>query len=464
MALGAAPEADAMTHARYGILLTLAASATGCFDDAKLRPYDAGNDLAPPDVPVDPPDGEAPDVAPPPDAGKDAAADVDLDAAPADAAKDAAADAVEDFPPPDVAPGECPIDRVLVGTSDYMATGGYALGRFLPAPSLAARTETSPDQDHAPVQSGCIVYDLLRGNDELAVLDRAALPTPARRIPLRATMGATDRYQANPYGVLTLSPTVAYVILYNAPRVAVVDPTMSGVDAVRRTINLSPLRSAMDRDTSGAMEASSIVRAGRYVFVALQNLNAFMPVTNGTLAVIDPTGDVLVDTDGATPDVDPVRLTGRNPFAMRVTPGGRLVVSESGALGAGMLDGGIEVVDPVSFAARGLRVTEAQLGGDVSDFVMLDDARGWVVVRQSATSSRVVEFDLDAAEAMRAGRTIVSSGDIAAIARDPSGNVWVLDRTAGRAGARVFNTMGTEVTSAPLATGAQPPAAIAFVP
>lgn len=455
-----------MTHPRHGLLLTLAASALGCFDDAALRPLDAGDDLAPIDIPVTPPDGEAPDVAADakaPDVA-DLDADVTTDAAPDDAAADADDDVAADFPRPDVPPGECPIDRVLVGTSDFRM-GGYALGRFLPAPTLSARMEVSPDQDHSPVQSGCIVYDLLRSTDELAVLEPMALPTPARRIPLRPAMGmSTDPYQANPYGVLTLSPTVAYVVLYNAPRVAVIDPTMSGVDAVRRTINLSPLRSAMDRDTSGAMEAAAIVRAGRYVFVALQNLNMFMPVTNGTLAVIDPTGDVLVDTDGATPDVDPVRLTGRNPYAMRVTPGGRLVVTESGALGPMMLDGGIEVVDPVTFMARGLRVTEAQLGGDVSDFVMLDDARGWVIVRQSSTSSRVVEFDLDAAEGMRAGRTIFSSGDIAAIARDPTGNVWVLDRTAGAAGARVFNTMGTEVTSAPLGTGSLPPVGIAFVP
>jgi hypothetical protein len=450
-----------MTLLRHGLLLTLAASALGCFDDAKLRPLDAGDDLAPSDIPVTPPDGESPDVAA--DAKAPDVADLDADVPAVDAADDMD-DVAADFPRPDVPPGECPVDRVLVGTSDFRM-GGYALGRFLPAPSLAPRMETSLDQDHSPVQSGCIVYDLLRSTDELAVLDPMSLPTPARRIPLRPAMGmSTDPYQANPYGVLTVSPTVAYVVLYNAPRVAVIDPTMNGLDAVRRTINLSPLRSAMDRDTSGAMEAAAIVRAGRYVFVALQNLNMFMPVTNGTLAVIDPTGDVLVDTDGATPDVDPVRLTGRNPYAMRVTPGGRLVVTESGALGPMMLDGGIEVVDPVSFAARGLRVTEAQLGGDVSDFVMLDDSRGWVIVRQSSTSSRVVEFDLDAAEGMRAGRTIVSSGDIAAIARDPSGNVWVLDRTAGRFGARVFNPMGTEVTSAPLGTGMYPPVGIAFVP
>jgi hypothetical protein len=450
-----------MTSPRHGLLLTLAALTAGCFDDAKLRPYDAGDDLAPVDVPVTPPDADGPDAAP--DVTPDAADDADLDAA-MDAEAPDAPDAPEDLPRVEVLPGECPIDRVLIGTSDYAMNGGYALGRFLPAPTLAPRMEAAPDQDHAPVQSGCVVYDLLRGNDELVVLDPMALPTPARRIPLRPAMGPTERYQINPFDVLTLSPTVAYVTLYNAPRVAVVDPSMSGPEAVRRTINLSPLRSPMDRDASGAMEAAAIVRAGRYVFVALQNLNMAAPVTNGTLAIIDPTGDVLVDADASTLDLDPIRLTGRNPYALRVTPGGRLVVSESGALGAGMLDGGIEVVDPVAFAARGLRVTEAQLGGDVSDFVMLDDARGWVVVRQSPTSSRVVEFDLDAGEGMRAGRTIVSSGNIVALARDPTGNVWVLDRTAGSAGARVFNTMGTEVTAAPLGTGAHPPVAVAFVP
>lgn len=451
-----------MTSPRPGLLLTLAALTVGCFDDAKLRPYDAGDDLAPVDVPVTPPDGDGPDAAP--DVTADAADDAGLDAA-MDAKLPDAPDAPDDLPRVEVPPGACPIDRVLVGTSDSAMSGGYALGRFLPAPTLAPRAEAAPDYDHAPVQSGCVVYDLLRGEDELAVLDPMALPSPARRIPLRAVMGTTERYQARPFDVLTLSPTVAYVTLYNAPRVAVVDPTMSGPAAVLRSINLSPVRSPMDLDASGAMEAAAMVRVGRYVFVALQNLNMATTVTNGTLAVIDSTGDMLVDTDAATPDVDPIRLSRPNPYALRATPVGRLVVSESGALGAGMLDGGIEVVDPMSFTALGLRVTEAQLGGDVSDFVMLDDARGWVIVRQSPTSSRVVEFDLDATDmAMRAGRTIMSSGNLVALARDPTGNVWVLDRTAGSAGVRVFNTMGTEVTAAPLGTGAHPPVAIAFVP
>ncbi len=450
-------------------LSALALAATGCFDDAKLRPLDAGSDIGPSDVPVAPPDAQ-------PDApATDAAADIDdvLDAA--DVAEDTPAEGgadASDAPPADSTTAECMLDRVLVTTSDFR-TGGYALGRFAPMPSLVERMMAmAPDQDHLPVQSGCVVYELLRGNDELAVLDVANLPATARRVPLRPMMStSTDPYQSNPWDVLTVSPTKAYVAMLAQPRLAVVDPTRGGREAVTGAIDLSPLRVSADRDMSGSPEPSAIVRAGRYVFVALQHLNAFAPVANGTLAVINPADDRLVDADVSTTDVEGVSLAGRNPVAMQLTPGGRLVVGMAGVVATmapQMLDGGIEVVDPFLLRGRGLRITEAQLGGDLSNFVMLDDARGWAVVTQlmpgAPTMTRVVEFDLDAGDGMRVGRTIVSTGSIAAIARDPSGNVWVLDRTPMRAGARVFNPMGMELTTAPLTTGSLPPLGIAFVP
>lgn len=457
------------SRTRILVPLALSVLAVGCFDDAQLRPYDAGDasrsDIGPVDVPMMPPDAGSDAMVQPDRLPDDAAMppDADFDVTVADATKDTTR--------PDVAPGECPIDRVLVTTSDYR-NGGYALGRFSPTPSLAARTEMALDQDHIPVVSNCVVYDLLRATDELVVFDPTSYPTPARRIPLRpATDAGTMTYQINPYDVLGVSATKAYVVQYAVPRVAVVDPTMDGRDAVRGTIDLTPVRSAMDMDTRGSPEAAAIVRAGRYAFIALQNLNMFAPVTNGTLAVIDTSSDMLVDASSETSGLDPVRLTGRNPVAMAVTPGGRLVVAEAGVLAympPQMLDGGIEVVDPVLLTARGLRITEAQLGGDLGGFVMFDDARGWALVTQldmsGARSSRVVEFDLDAADGMRVGRTILMGGEFSAIARDPTNNVWVLDRTMGRAGVRVLNPAGVEITTTPLNTGTLPPVGIAFVP
>lgn len=370
----------------------------------------------------------------------------------------------------------CALTRALVTTSDYVM-GGYALGPIAP-PALTVTGTMSPDQDHIPVQSGCLVYNLLRDNDVLAVLNPTALPAIARRIPLRAVMtgdaGTADAgpprgYQINPYDVLTLSATRALVVQYAVPRIAIVNPTVDGAGGVTGSIDLAPLRQTADTD--GAPEASNVLRIGNSIFVSLQNLDNYNPVTNGTIAVINATDLSLVDADTATTGLQPLRLTGRNPVSMVATPAGTsIVVAEAGLvtfIAPQTLDGRIERVNPTTLAVVGTGVSETALGGDVSGVVMLDENRGWAVVTRlavadaSVADARVVEFDLAAGTA---GRTIVTTGSIGGIARDPSGNVWVLDRSATGAGVRVFRPDGTALTAMTIGTGAQPPFGIAFVP
>ncbi|MBI5517129.1 MAG: hypothetical protein HY909_25345 [Deltaproteobacteria bacterium] len=422
---------------------------------------DAATDSAAADTatPLDttPADTAPRDTAAPPDTRPDAA--------------DAAADsATGDGAAADAGAG-CMLTRALVTTSDFMV-GGYALGTISP-PALMAVGTMAPDQDHVPVSSGCLVFNLLHGNDELAVLDPAMLPRALRRIPLRG-MTAGDAgampYQANPYDVLVLAPTRAYVSLYNAPRVAIVDPTRDGASAVTGMIDLAPVRAMSDRDASGALEATRLISAGGRVFLALQNLNAFAPVTAGSLAVIDPASNALVDAAPTVGGTQPVILGGRNPMALTLTPNGRtLVVAHAGQvafMAPQMLDGGIETVDAVTLSASGIVITEMALGGDLGAVVMLTDTRGWAQVTTLTSdagpgSHRVVEFDL---ATRMVGRTVLTTGSIAGLERDPSGNVWVLDRTASRSGVRVLRPDGTELTTGPLGTGPQPPYGLAFVP
>ena len=277
---------------RHPWCAVLTFALVGCFDPAKLQVDGSMSDQPPvndmgavdsgADVMAPPPDADTPDTPSP------------VEASPADVATDAGAG--------------CTRSRVFITTTNYMR-GGYALGRFAPMPMLAALGDMAPDQDHTPVESNCVVYDLLRGDDVLAVLDLQSLPTVARRIPLR-TMGAGvdgGRGLVNPYDVLGITATKAYVAQYALPRLAVIDPTMQGEGAVRGLIDLSPLRSMMDMDTSGSPEPMGFVRAGRYAFVGLQNLNNSLPVTQGTVAVVDTTSDTLYDVDGATPGADAIR-------------------------------------------------------------------------------------------------------------------------------------------------------------
>jgi hypothetical protein len=439
---------------RHPWCAVLTFSLVGCFDPAKLQVdssvsdqpsvNDAGKVDGGADVMTPPPDADTPDTVSP------------VDAPPADVAVDTGA--------PD-AGAVCTRSRVFITTTNYMR-GGYALGRFAPTPMLMALGDMAPDQDHAPVESQCVVYELLRGDDVLAVLDTQNLPTVARRIPLRMMGAGADggRNLVNPYDVLGVTATKAYVAQYALPRLAVIDPTMQGEAAVRGLIDLSPVRSMMDMDASGSPEPMGFVRAGRYAFVGLQNLNNFAPVTNGTVAVVDTMSDTLYDVDGSTPGTDAIRLTGQNPSAVVTTPGGGIVVAESGSFMA--LDGGIETVDPMMFRASGFRVTESALGGNVGSIVMLTESRGWAVVTaMDFSQSRVVEFDLMTGTV---GVTVLSAGEIGGLGRDPEGNVWVLDRSMGRAGARVFQVTaavgGTELTTMPLSTGMYPPNGIAFIP
>jgi hypothetical protein len=436
----------------------------GCSSDpAPVPGVDASLDQASVDV--------SPDMAMA-DVWSEASAETSIDVAPPDVSMDAGAEASADAVLGDVsnetssdAPSAaCNRRRAFITTSDFMR-GGYAIGDFMRL-SLAISMEASPDQDHLPVESGCMAFTLLRGEDTLAVLDLDNLPTIARRIALRPSGSDGGSYLVNPYDVEVLSPTRAYVAQYARSHVAIVDPSRSGTAAVTGRIDLSPVRAMADNDPSGAPEASELFRVGDRVFVVLQNLASFAPVAPGSIAVIDTRSDTLVDVDPMTMGTQPVVLTRRNPVAAVLTPRGRIVLAGAGVqpfMPPNNLDGAIEAIDTETLRPVGVPVTENALGGDLQGLVMLDEHRGWALTYRFVSGgreARIVAFDLSTG---MVGATIFTAPDIGAIAKDPAGNVWVLDRSMGRAGVRVFRPDGTQLTSAPLLTGL-PPYGIAFVP
>ena len=405
----------------------------------------------------------------------DAATDAAHDASPTDVPN--VTDAGTDVPVTDAGDGgtdggtTCAPTRALVATSNY-AMGGWALGPVATPTALAALAGTAADQDHGPVQSGCLVFDLQRGNDAVDVLDPAHLPMVAHHIPLRpAGVDAGMGYLSNPQDAITLGATRVYVAQLASPRIAILDPTRDGMAAVTGSVDLSPVRSPLDTDPSGSPEPVAFARSGARVYVALENLSSFAPVTNGTLAVIDPATDTLVDTDPTTPGVQPIALSNRNPIAMVPAGDGRVAVSEAGVVAfmpPQVLDGVIEAVDLVAgHPVTAQRVTEMQLGGDVSGIVMFDATHGWVVVSVLGTDggtgeNRVVPFDLGAATV---GAAVLHTGSIGGIGLAPDGTVWVLDRSTGHSGVRVFrHDTGAEVTTAAVSTGPYPPYGLAFVP
>jgi len=219
---------------------------------------------------------------------------------------------------------------------------------------------------------------------------------------------------------------------------------------VEKEIDLSSLA-----DADGLAEPTQMVVVDGRLYVTLQRLDNFVPTDSSVLAIIDTATDEL---DGS------ITLSAPNPFAetkgLPLEPGsGKIFVAETGSFGA--LDGGIERVDPRSGTAEGHFVTEAQLGGDISDFAIVSSTRAYAVVSDADFNNSLVRFDPSTGQ--RQATLVTSSAFLPDIEYDPSTDqLFLASQDFARPGIRVFAADDTEVTSSPIDTGL-PPFNINFV-
>ena len=167
----------------------------------------------------------------------------------------------------------------------------------------------------------------------------------------------------NPQDIVFVSPAKAYVSRYGSASLLVVNP--SDANGLPQT----PISLAGFADSDGLPEMARMIKVGRYVFVACQRLTNFAATNPSMVVVIDSQTDQVVDVDPNAAGVQAITLTLRNPVTTfdydRVN--GRLWIGCAGDFG--VLDGGVEVINPYTFSDEGVRVTEATLGGDINDIV-----------------------------------------------------------------------------------------------
>lgn len=366
-------------------------------------------------------------------ANNDSANDASADAT-ADGSSDAAADASASDGAADGGMNSCALTRVVVTTSDG-AEGAYVTGsvstRTLSylAPPMSAMVE----QDHVVRRAGCRVYDLFRsfgaGPNQLVELDPANPYTPRRTItiPPIAMVGAP-----NPYDVVEVSATKAYLVLYNGASIYVFNPQTG---AMTGSINLSMFAGA-----DGIPEAALIHVANGRAWVALQQLNRMMgyaPPAQSTVVAIDTATDTLADLDSAMAGVQPsLSLNYGNPQSAAASPDGRYwVIASTGTFGNGA-DGGLDVLDTMT--GRIVRnVSASMLGSDPGSLTMVSARTAWVVTRASGdggamTAIRAVDV-VDGTIAATAAHT--RPEQLGAIQLGPDGNIWAINGSFGTNGA-----------------------------
>jgi len=257
----------------------------------------------------------------------------------------------------------------------------------------------------------------------------------------------------NPHDIAVVGASKAYVTAYESKQLLIVNPSPRAdcSDFVHSRIDLSELA-----DGDGIPEMDQMIIVGTRLYVSLEQLdrrNFFEPARNGRIAVIDTANDRLIGS---------IELSGGNPFASTkglTLVNGDIVIAETGRFGVN--DGGIERVDLESGTASGFFITGVELGGDITDFVLLSEHLAYAAL-SGPSASVVVAFD---PTQRRLLDTIYDRGGyVPDLEVNDRGELYVADRRFGKSGLRIYRARdGVEMTTDVLPIGL-PPFDILFLP
>ena len=261
----------------------------------------------------------------------------------------------------------------------------------------------------------------------------------------------------NPQDIMVVSPTKAFVSLLNAPYMLVVNPSNG---TLTDSISL-----AQFADGDGKPEAARMwsYGAGARIFVALQRLQDFAPTDTSYIAVIDGDADTVLDVDQNTPGVQAIKLLGTNPGSDLEWDATRhrLLVCTVGNYG--VLDGGVEAIDPDTYEDLGYETTEAQLGAQLGDVAVSPTGKAYVTISDVDPNggSRLVQYNRDTGAQIGAPLFSTENFALTDIEVNDLGELWACDRTLASPGLRVFSTATDTQLAGPITTGV-PPADVLF--
>lgn len=247
---------------------------------------------------------------------------------------------------------------------------------------------------------------------------------------------------SNPHDIVLSSSDKAYITLYQENYLLVVNPN-TGEELKR--IDISSFA-----DSDGIPEADQMVIASGILYVTLQKLdesNQYQPAANGEILMIDTADDTIRGS---------ILLTGQNPYDINYQSSmNKLIVSEVGSF-YDLADGGIEMVDLITHEISAFILTESDLGGNITDFVMKpSSSQGYIIVTDSSYNTSIVSFDLE--QAVKLKDVLIGKGFIYSGIALGDEMLLVGDRTSTNPGVRIISTQtDQEITTKPIDTGLPP--------
>lgn len=279
-------------------------------------------------------------------------------------------------------------------------------------------------------------------------IKRFSASAPTTQVYSYSTQDAGDTTDSNPYDVIVVSPTKAYVLRYGSGKLWVVNPSATSEAGFKiNEIDLSMY------DADGVPEMSAALLSNGRLYVAMQRLETFSSVKNGYVAVIDVATDTEIRTGAADATLKGIELPLRNPTGLVAEPGSNniLVVADGGFDNfSPVYEGGIARINTTSFATTILvddGNDESHPRGQILSLTLASATRGYFHAGSAFTDNQTLYRFNPSTNDEPVAVTGVQNVAIGTIAVAPDGNLWLTRTEAAAPGITVLGFAGgTETT------------------
>jgi len=237
---------------------------------------------------------------------------------------------------------------------------------------------------------------------------------------------AGSAVSSNPYDMIFVSETKAYVLRYGTGIVWIVNPSATS-EAEFKTGELD--LSAYDGD--GVPEMAGGVIANGKLYITMQRWDNFSITQNAYVAIFDINTDQEIDANIAGDSLKGIPLQTRNPANIIYEPvSNSIFVQGSGSFFPEEFTGGIEKIDLADLTTSvilddGDAVTHPY--GLITELAVVSDSVIYFVGYAGWTDNTLYKLDLNTAEITATGVVSLISGQISSLSVDAEGLLWVSD-------------------------------------
>ena len=242
-----------------------------------------------------------------------------------------------------------------------------------------------------------------------------------------STNDAGSAVLSNPYDMIFVDETKAYVLRYGTSIAWIVNPSA----ATEAEFKIGELDLSVYADADGVPEMSAGVIVNGNLYITLQRLENYAVTQDAYVAIFDVNTDLEVDANIAGDTLKGIPLQTRNPGnIVYEAVSNAIYVQGSGSFWPEEFTGGVEKIDVVSLTTTvivddGDAVTHPY--GLITELAVASDSILYFVGYAAYGDNTLYKLDLTTAEITATGVVSLISGNISNLTVDADGLLWVSD-------------------------------------